>query len=159
MGASCWRQLAAADLVISTTGAERADRHARSVSTRIEARCGSSGRCSSSTWPCRAISIRPSASGPTSISTRSTTSPRPASGTASARDRELPAAEQIIEHETDALHGRPAPPRHGPVIRRLTRPASEPRRAEEAELERLFNKLPDLDERARAEIRSSSTGW
>ena len=66
-----------------------------------------------------------------------------------ARAGELPAAEQIIVAETDSFmadaHRRAA----APVISGLRRGMEEPKRAE---LERLFNKLPDLDERARAEI-------
>jgi glutamyl-tRNA reductase len=66
-----------------------------------------------------------------------------------ARAAQLPAAEQIIEAETDAFmaaaHRRAA----APVISGLRRNMEEPK---QAELARLFNKLPDLDERARAEI-------
>jgi glutamyl-tRNA reductase len=66
-----------------------------------------------------------------------------------ARAAELPDAEQIIVAETDsfmaAAHRRAA----APVISGLRRGMEEPKRAE---LERLFNKLPDLDERTRAEI-------
>jgi glutamyl-tRNA reductase len=65
------------------------------------------------------------------------------------RARELPAAERIVVAETDAFladaHRRAA----APVITGLRRGMEEPK---QAELERLFNKLPELDERARAEI-------
>jgi glutamyl-tRNA reductase len=65
------------------------------------------------------------------------------------RARELPAAERIVIAETDAFmadaHRRAA----APVITGLRRGIDE---AKQAELQRLFNKLPDLDERARAEI-------
>ncbi len=65
------------------------------------------------------------------------------------RARELPAAEGIVLAEADAFmadaHRRAA----APVITGLRRGMDEPKRAE---LERLFNKLPELDERARAEI-------
>jgi glutamyl-tRNA reductase len=61
----------------------------------------------------------------------------------------LPDAEALIREETDAFmaaaHRRVA----GPVITGLRRNMEEPK---QAELERLFNKLPELDERARAEI-------
>jgi glutamyl-tRNA reductase len=66
-----------------------------------------------------------------------------------ARATELPAAEALIRQETDAFmaaaHRRVA----GPVITGLRRNMEEPK---QAELERLFNKLPELDERSRAEI-------
>jgi glutamyl-tRNA reductase len=65
------------------------------------------------------------------------------------RAAELPAAEAIVHAETDAFmaaaHRRVA----GPVISGLRRNMEEPK---QAELDRLFNKLPELDERARAEI-------
>lgn len=66
-----------------------------------------------------------------------------------ARAAELPAAEQIIRAETDdymaAAHHRLT----GPVISGLRRNLEQPK---VAELERLFKKLPDLDDRARGEI-------
>jgi glutamyl-tRNA reductase len=66
-----------------------------------------------------------------------------------ARDKQLPAARRIIEQETDRfmadLHHRAT----GPVIRRLRQGWQKPK---EEELERLFNKLPDLDEHQREEI-------
>jgi glutamyl-tRNA reductase len=66
-----------------------------------------------------------------------------------ARAAELPAAEAIIVAETNAfmaaVHRRIA----GPVISGLRRNMEE---LKQAELERTFNKLPDLDDRARAEI-------
>jgi len=69
-----------------------------------------------------------------------------------ARDRELPAAMRIIDQETRRfmadLHHRAT----GPVIQRLRKGWEEPK---EEELRRLFHKLPDLDERARDEIRQS----
>jgi glutamyl-tRNA reductase len=65
------------------------------------------------------------------------------------RVRELPAAERIVLDETDAFmadaHRRAA----APVISGFRRNLEEPKHAE---LERLFKKLPDLDERARSEI-------
>jgi len=66
------------------------------------------------------------------------------------RDRELPAAMRIIEHETAQfmaeLHHRAT----GPVIQRLKQGWQAPK---EEELQRLLNKLPELDDRAKAEIR------
>ena len=68
------------------------------------------------------------------------------------RDKELPAAERIIEQETAGfmadLHHRAT----SPVIRRLKKGWQKPK---EEELQRLLHKLPELDERARAEIRQS----
>lgn len=66
-----------------------------------------------------------------------------------ARQQELPAAEKIIQQETsrffaDAHHRLTAP-----VITGLRQGFEQPKRAE---LERLFHKLPDLDEPAREEI-------
>src|SRR5581483_8471708 len=65
------------------------------------------------------------------------------------RDRELPAALHIIEQETSRfmteLHHRAT----APIIKRLKEGWHQPK---EDELARLFNKLPELDERARAEI-------
>jgi glutamyl-tRNA reductase len=65
------------------------------------------------------------------------------------RAKELPAAERIIVAETDRfmaeVHRRAA----APVITGLRRNLEEPK---ESELQRLFNKLPELDDRQRAEI-------
>jgi len=69
------------------------------------------------------------------------------------RAAELPAAEAIIQAEANsfmaAAHRRAA----APVITGLRRNMDALKRAE---LERLFNKLPELDERARAEITQSA---
>jgi glutamyl-tRNA reductase len=69
-----------------------------------------------------------------------------------AREKELPKAMQIIEQETNRfmadLHFRAA----GPVVTRLKQMWREPK---EKELQRLFNKLPSLDEQAQREIRYS----
>ena len=65
------------------------------------------------------------------------------------RAKELPAAERIILAETDrfmtAAHNRAA----APVITGLRRNLEEPK---QSELQRLFNKLPDLTDAQRAEI-------
>jgi glutamyl-tRNA reductase len=66
------------------------------------------------------------------------------------RDRELPAARQIIEQEAA---GFVADWRHRaahPLIEQLRQGWDKPK---EDEVRRLFNKLPDLDDRAREEIR------
>lgn len=68
------------------------------------------------------------------------------------RDRELPEALRIIEQETARfmadLHHRTT----APIIRRLREGWQQ---SQEDELRRLFNKLPQLDERARDEVRQS----
>jgi glutamyl-tRNA reductase len=68
------------------------------------------------------------------------------------RDKELPAALRIVQQETDRfmadLHHRTS----GPIIRRLKEGWEKPK---EEELRRLLNKLPDLDDRSRAEIREA----
>jgi len=68
------------------------------------------------------------------------------------RQRELPAAEQIIRHETDDFMAEMHHRSTGPVIRQLRDGWERPK---EDELARLFHKLPDLDDRAKAEIRRS----
>jgi len=69
-----------------------------------------------------------------------------------ARDKQLPSAHKIIEQETERfmadLHHRAT----GPVIRRLRQGWQKPK---EEELERLFNKLPDLNDLERDEIRQA----
>ncbi|MEM9184995.1 MAG: glutamyl-tRNA reductase [Planctomycetota bacterium] len=67
-----------------------------------------------------------------------------------ARERELPSAERIIEEErrrflVDTRHAL-----SGPVIARLRQGLEAPK---QTELERLFNKLPELDEHGREEVR------
>jgi glutamyl-tRNA reductase len=68
------------------------------------------------------------------------------------REKELPAALRIIEEEADLfmadLHHRAT----GPIIKRLKQGWQQPK---EDELKRLFNKLPELDDRDRSEIRQS----
>jgi glutamyl-tRNA reductase len=65
------------------------------------------------------------------------------------RDHELPAAIHIVEEETSRfmaeLHHRAT----APIIKRLREGWQQPK---EDELKRLLNKLPNLDERSRAEI-------
>jgi glutamyl-tRNA reductase len=68
------------------------------------------------------------------------------------RDKELPSAMRIVEQETDRfmaeLHRRAT----GPVIRQLERGWQKPK---EEELRRLLARLPDLDEKSRQEIRDA----
>ncbi len=70
---------------------------------------------------------------------------RPASGTGSERDKELPAALPIIEEETARFMADLYHRATGPIIQRLRQGWQKPK---EDELRRLLNKLPDLDERA-----------
>lgn len=68
------------------------------------------------------------------------------------RDKEMPSALKIIEQETDRfmseLHRRAT----GPVIRQLKQGWQKPK---EEELQRLLNKLPELNDRSREEVRRS----
>ena len=67
------------------------------------------------------------------------------------RAKELPAAEQIVDEETARFVGEVRHRATGPVIARF-REGLE--RSQSAELERLFQRLPELDERSRREIRA-----
>lgn len=66
-----------------------------------------------------------------------------------ARAAELPAAEQIVQQETARFEAETHRRATAPVITGLRAGLQRPK---EAELERLFNKLPELDEQARREI-------
>jgi glutamyl-tRNA reductase len=68
------------------------------------------------------------------------------------RDKELPRATRIIEQETAKFMTEWRHRSVGPVIEQLHRGW---RKLEEEEIERLLNKLPDLDDHARDEIRQS----
>ena len=68
------------------------------------------------------------------------------------RDHELPAALHIVEHETSRFMAELLHRTTAPIIKRLREEWHEPK---EDELRRLFNKLPNLDDRDRAEIRQS----
>ncbi len=68
------------------------------------------------------------------------------------RDRELPSAMHIVEQETARFIAEMRRHAVGPVIARLRRGWQKPK---EEEFERLMNKLPELDDRAREEIRRS----
>lgn len=65
------------------------------------------------------------------------------------RDQELPAAMGIIEEETARFMAELNHRATAPIIRRLRQGWQQPK---DDELRRLFNKLPDLDDRARQEI-------
>jgi len=66
-----------------------------------------------------------------------------------ARAAELPAAEKIVLQETERFASEINRRAAAPVITGLRAGLERPK---EAELERLFNKLPDLDEQTRHEI-------
>jgi glutamyl-tRNA reductase len=65
------------------------------------------------------------------------------------RDADLPAALAIVEQETARFMADLYHRSTGPMIRRLKQDWQKPK---EDELRRLFNKLPDLDDRSREEI-------
>ncbi len=79
------------DVVISTTGASEpivaAEQFAAVETRRRQRSRPRAHRSSFSTWRCRGTSTRPSATGPRSISIRSTTSVPPASGTSPCETR------------------------------------------------------------------------
>ena len=68
------------------------------------------------------------------------------------RDKELPKSERIIEEETTKFITHWRHRAVGPVIRQLYSGWHKPK---EEELQRLFNKLPNLDDQTRSEIRQS----
>ncbi len=68
------------------------------------------------------------------------------------RDKELPAATHVIEQEAARFMGEMYHRAVGPVIERLRLGWRKPK---EEELERLLNRLPELDDRAREEVRRS----
>lgn len=68
------------------------------------------------------------------------------------RDQELPAALRIVEQETAAFMAELYHRETGPIIKRLKQGWQKPK---DEELRRLFNKLPELDDRAREEIHQS----
>jgi len=68
------------------------------------------------------------------------------------RDAELPAAMRIVEEETGQFMADLHHKASAPLIMQLRQGWQKPK---EEELQRLFNKLPQLDEHARAEIRRS----
>ena len=70
-------------------------------------------------------------------------------GNRAARAAELPAAEQIVSQETERFASEVNRRATAPVITGLRAGLERPKTAE---LERLFNKLPDLDEQSRQEI-------
>jgi len=68
------------------------------------------------------------------------------------RDKELPAAMHIVEQETTRFMAEMYHRAIGPVIERLRLGWRKPK---EEEVQRLLNRLPDLDDRAREEISRS----
>ncbi len=70
----------------------------------------------------------------------------------SARDKEMPAALAIVEQEAGRFLGSLHHRSTGPIIQQLRKGWEQPK---EDELQRLLNKLPQLDEHARQEIRQA----
>jgi glutamyl-tRNA reductase len=68
------------------------------------------------------------------------------------RDKELPAAQRIVDQETRRFMGEMYHRATGPVIQQLRDGWHKPK---EEELRRLMNRLPNLDQRAQEEIRQS----
>ena len=68
------------------------------------------------------------------------------------REKELPQAMAIVEEETDRFISELNHRATAPIIRRLRHAVEGPK---QDELQRLFNKLPDLDERQQAEVAES----
>ena len=68
------------------------------------------------------------------------------------RDKELPAAQRIVEQETRRFMAEMYHRATGPVIQQLREGWHKPK---EEELRRLMNRLPNLDQRAQDEIRQS----
>jgi glutamyl-tRNA reductase len=68
------------------------------------------------------------------------------------RDQELPAAMRIIDRETDRFMAELYHRATGPVIQQLREGWQKPK---EEEIQRLLHRLPQLDDRARDEIRQS----
>ncbi|HEV3005828.1 MAG TPA: glutamyl-tRNA reductase [Pirellulales bacterium] len=68
------------------------------------------------------------------------------------RERELPAARRIVEQETAQFMAELRHHATGPIIKRLRQGWEDSR---DDELRRLFNRLPDLSDRQRDEIRKS----
>ena len=149
-GSSCTQLLVEADLVISTTGASEPIVTAAEFS-RDRAEPAISGRCSFSTWPCRAT-FEPAIGDCMGVYLYSIDDlPQPASGTAASARRNGPQAERIIEEETARfmadLHHRAT----APTIKRLKARADE---LKADELARLLNKLPDSTPSTGREIAS-----
>ncbi|MEN6405124.1 MAG: glutamyl-tRNA reductase [Thermoguttaceae bacterium] len=68
---------------------------------------------------------------------------------AAERDKEAPAARRIVEQETDRFMSEMYHRAVGPVVERLRQDWQRPK---EEELQRLLNRLPELDDRAKDEI-------
>jgi glutamyl-tRNA reductase len=66
------------------------------------------------------------------------------------RDAELPAAQRIIDQETSRFMAEMYHRAVGPIVQRLRQGWQKPK---EDELKRLLDKLPELDERGREEVR------
>jgi glutamyl-tRNA reductase len=68
------------------------------------------------------------------------------------RDKEIPAVQRIVQQETEAFLAELNHRHSTPLIRQLRQGWEKPK---DEELERLFHKLPELDERSRDEVRQA----
>ena len=69
-----------------------------------------------------------------------------------ARDKEVPAVQRIVQQETEAFLAELNHRQTTPLIRQLREGWEKPK---EEELQRLFHKLPELDERSQDEVRQA----
>ncbi len=69
-----------------------------------------------------------------------------------ARDKEIPAVQRIVQQETEAFLAELNHRHTAPLIQQLRRGWEKPK---DEELQRLFHKLPELDERSRNEVRQA----
>ena len=143
--------LAAADLVVSTTGATAAGGHRRAVR---RGRGVAVPAAAADSRPGRAPRFRARdrrSAQRVSLFDRRSASGLP-SGTARRATGSCPRRMHIVEQETTRFMAEMRRHAVGPVIERLRQGWQKPK---EEELQRLLNKLPELDDRAREEIRRS----
>ena len=69
-----------------------------------------------------------------------------------ARDKEIPAVQRIVQQETEAFLAELNHRHTAPLIQQLRQGWEKPK---DEELQRLFHKLPELDERSRNEVRQA----
>ena len=143
-----WEQLAAADLVISTTAAEEPVVTAEEFSQHVEPR-----RHQRTLFVLDLAVPRdfdPQVGDALGVYLYSLDDLQAACArNQAARAAEVPQAEKIVMDETTTFMADAAHRATAPVITRLRRGLNAPK---EAELERLFQKLPELDDGSRAEI-------
>ena len=142
-------ELAAADVVVSTTGADRPIVSLEDYRAATSPAGGTSGRCSFWTWPCRGTSTRRFARSWACTSTESTIWRKPASATAPSGAKSCPPPSRSSTKKRRRFVAEVRHQATGPVIARFREGLEK---SQSAELERLFARLPDLDERSRREI-------